>query len=71
MAKIDEKAPPGLILEVKNPESGEVWGTVNLQPKQFSTGSRGFFASTKLANPLDKEARYQCNFQMILLGSKE
>jgi hypothetical protein len=71
MAKVDEKAPAGLSLEVKDPVSGEVWGTVMLQAKKFSTGSKGFYGSSKLTNPLDTEARYQCNFQMILIGSKE
>ncbi|MBN1661840.1 MAG: hypothetical protein JXA93_25825 [Anaerolineae bacterium] len=71
MAKVDEKAPPGLTLELRDPASGQVWGTVNLQVKHFSTGSKGYYGSTKLANPLNAEARYQCNFQMILIGSKE
>ena len=71
MAKIDEHAPPGLTLEIKDPASGQVWGTVNLVSKHFSTGSKGFHASTKLSNPQNAEARYQCNFQLILIGSKE
>jgi hypothetical protein len=71
VAKIDENAPRGLNLEIKDPASGQVWGTINLLPKHFSTGSKGFHAATKLANPLNPEARYQCNFQMILIGSKE
>jgi len=44
---------------------------VNLVPKHFSTGSKGFHAATKLGNPQNPEARYQCNFQLILIGSKE
>lgn len=71
MAKVDDKAPPDLTLEIRDPASGQVWGTATLKTKFFSTGSKGFFCSTKLANPLNPEARYQCNFQMILLGSKE
>ena len=71
MAKVDEKAPAGLTLELKDPVSGQAWGTINLVPKHFSTGSKGFHAATKLANPQNPEARYQCNFQMILIGSKE
>lgn len=71
MAKIDEHAPPGLTLEIKDPASGQVWGTVNLLPKHFATGSKGFYAAAKLANPQNPGARYQCNLQMILIGSKE
>jgi len=71
VAKVDEQAPPGLTLEIKDPASGQVWGTVNMVSKHFSTGSKGFHAATKLANPLNPKARYQCNLQMILIGSKE
>jgi hypothetical protein len=71
MANIDEKAPAGLMVEIKDPTTGQVWGTAMLQAKVFSTGSKGFYASTKLANPQNPEARYQCNLQMILVGSKE
>jgi hypothetical protein len=71
VARVDDKAPPGLVLEIKDPVSGQVWGTVNLVSKHFSTGSKGFHAATKLANPQNPEARYQCNLQMILIGSKE
>jgi hypothetical protein len=71
VARVDDKAPPGLILEIKDPASGQIWGTVNLVPKRFSTGSKGFHAATKLGNPQNPESRYQCNFQMILIGSKE
>jgi hypothetical protein len=71
VARVDDKAPPSLVLEIKDPASGQVWGTVNLVSKHFSTGSKGFHAATKLANPQNPEARYQCNLQMILIGSKE
>jgi hypothetical protein len=71
VARVDDKAPPGLVLEIKDPASGQIWGTVNLVPKHFSTGSKGFHAATKLGNPQNPEARYRCNLQMILIGSKE
>jgi hypothetical protein len=71
MAKTDPQAPAGLVAEIKDPVSGQVWGLVNLQTKHFATGSKGFYASTKVANPQNPEARYQCNLQMILIGSKE
>jgi hypothetical protein len=71
MAKIDEKAPANLVIEIKDPTSGQVWGTLTLQAKHFATGSKGFHAAAKLANPQNPDARYQCNLQMILIGSKE
>ena len=69
--KTDEQAPNELILELKNAATGELWGTARLKPKEFATGSRVFFASTKVSNPANADARYQCSFQMILVGSKE
>jgi len=69
--RTDEQAPAELLFEIKNATTGELWGTVRLKPKQFATGSRGFFASAKVANPGNADARYQCNFQMILVGSRE
>lgn len=71
MARTDEKAPAGLVAEIKDPVSGQVWGLVNLQNKHFATGSKGFHAAAKLTNPQNPEARYQCNLQLILIGSKE
>lgn len=71
MAKTDEQAPAELLFDIKDAATGQVWGTVRLKPKVFATGSRGFFASAKVTNPQNADARYQCNFQMILVGSKE
>ncbi len=71
MAKTDEQAPQGLVAEIKDPVSGEIWGSVDLKIKSFATGSKGFYASAKVANPKNPDARYQCNLQMILIGSKE
>jgi len=51
----------------------EVWeGTqkiadVGIPEKKFSTGSTGFFASTKLEL---NGKRYQCQFQLVEIGSK-
>jgi hypothetical protein len=72
MAKIDEQASQrSLVVEIKDPVSGEVWGTVDMKNKFFATGSKGFYASAKVTNPKNPDARYQCNLQMILIGSKE
>jgi hypothetical protein len=40
---------------------------VGLPDKKFSTGSVGYFASTKLEF---NGKRYQCQFQMVQIGSK-
>jgi len=51
----------------------EVWeGTekiadVGIPEKKFSTGSTGYFASTKLEL---NGKRYQCQFQLVEIGSK-
>ncbi|HSJ53719.1 MAG TPA: hypothetical protein VLC52_08195 [Anaerolineae bacterium] len=72
MAKTDEQAPQGgLVAEIKDPVSGESWGSINLKSRSFATGSKGFYASAKVANPQNPDARYQCSLQMILIGSKE
>lgn len=71
MAKTDEQAPQGLVAEIKDPVSGETWGIIDLKTKSFATGSKGFYASAKVSNPHNSDARYQCNLQMILIGSKE
>jgi hypothetical protein len=71
MAKTDSMAPTALAVELKDTDTGQVWGQLMLQSKHFATGSKGFYASTKVANPQNPDARYQCNFQMILIGSKE
>lgn len=70
MPRTDEKAPAELLFEIKDAATGQLWGSVRLKPKDFATGSRGYYASTKLVNPENAEARYQCNLQMILVGSK-
>jgi hypothetical protein len=71
MAKTDAKAPATLVAEIKDMTTGEIWGQVVLQSKHFATGSKGFYASTKIANPQNPDARYQGNLQLILIGSKE
>lgn len=64
----DEAAPESLIIEVRS-ASGEAWGTVVATAKRFSTGSIGFYASGKVANPKGG-ARYQVGGNIILIGSK-
>ena len=69
MPRIDEQAPTELLVEIKDAATGQVWGTIQLKPKAFATGSRGFLPRP-VTNPQNAEARYQCNLQNDLVGSK-
>ncbi len=55
-----------VIAELKT-ETGQTLGVLNLPPKLFKTGSRGFYANTKLE--VDGK-RYQVQIQMVEIGSK-
>ena len=55
-----------IIAQIKN-EAGQVIGELALPPKQFKTGSRGYYANTKLEI---EGKRYQVQIQMVEIGSK-
>jgi hypothetical protein len=55
-----------LVAEIKN-ETGQTIGLISLPPKLFKTGSRGFYANSKLE--VDGK-RYQVQIQMVEIGSK-
>jgi hypothetical protein len=67
--KVDSDAPNALILEFKTP-SGEIWGTLTAEAREFKTGSTGFYASGKVRNP-KSGLPYQVGTNIILIGSKE
>jgi len=67
--KVDGDAPNALILEFKTP-SGEIWGTLTAEAREFKTGSTGFYASGKVRNP-KSGLPYQVGTNIILIGSKE
>jgi len=46
---------------------GKELAEVDLQPKEFSTGSKGYHKSSKIE--IDGE-RYQLNFMLVKIGSK-
>ena len=46
-------------------------GMMLLSPKEFSTGSTGYFASGKVALGDDAEKGYQAQVQMVRIGSKQ
>ena len=66
--KKDEKAPDYLTIEIK--ASGETWGIVHAMPRDFTTGSVGYFGNGKISNPENPMARYQFNMNITLIGSK-
>ena len=67
-AKRDPKAPRYLEISIRDSE-GKNWSTIIAHAKDFSTGSVGFYASDKAANPESGE-RYQCGLSFTLIGSK-
>ncbi|HEY9785683.1 MAG TPA: hypothetical protein V6D17_09800 [Candidatus Obscuribacterales bacterium] len=67
--KVDNDAPRMLIIEFKT-ESGEVWGSLKAEAREFKTGSLGFYANGKIKNPKNA-LPYQVGTNIILVGSKE
>ena len=67
--KVDADAPPALIIEFKT-ASGEVWGTLTAEAREFKTGSVGYYANGKVKNPKNGSP-YQVGTNIILIGSKE
>jgi hypothetical protein len=55
-----------IIAELKSDE-GKLLGTAAVAPKDFKTGSRGFYANGKIE--IDGK-RYQLQIQLVEIGSK-
>jgi len=55
-----------LLAEIKN-DKGETLTVLALPPKEFKTGSRGFFNNSKVE--IDGK-RYQLQIQLVEIGSK-
>ena len=55
-----------MIVEIKD-SNGKVVAVVMVNPKVFSTGSRGYFGSTKVE--IDGK-RFQTQIMMVEIGSK-
>ena len=55
-----------IIVEMKD-TNGKMVGSLAAQPKQFKTGSRGFYANGKIE--IDGK-RYQAQIQLVEIGSK-
>jgi hypothetical protein len=75
MSEVKSASPPESIsatkIIVKFLVNGEEVGSLMLAPKQFSTGSVGFFANGKIALGDDAERGYQAQVQLVRIGSKE
>ncbi|MEP7356493.1 MAG: hypothetical protein ABI847_04590 [Anaerolineales bacterium] len=56
-----------IIAELKS-EDGKILGSMMLPPKDFKTGSKGYYANGKLE--IDGK-RYQAQFQLVEIGSKK
>ncbi len=56
-----------VIAEIKTAE-GQLLGVMTLPPKEFKTGSRGYYANGKIE--IDGK-RYQAQVQLVEIGSKK
>jgi hypothetical protein len=60
-------APNFLVAELRS-DGGQMLAILSAMPKEFSTGSRGFYANQKIE--IDGK-RYQVQLQLIEIGSKK
>jgi len=56
-----------IIAELKS-DDGKLIGILTIPPKDFKTGSKGFYASSKLEIA---GKRYQAQIQLVEIGSKK
>ena len=56
-----------IIAELKS-DDGKTLGSMTLPPKDFKTGSKGYYANGKLE--IDGK-RYQAQYQLVEIGSKK
>ena len=57
-----------LIAEIKDSQ-GNILGTIPVMPKEFKTGSKGYFGMSKLPG-LKEGDRLQVQIQAVIIGSK-
>jgi len=60
-------APAFIVAEMKS-NDGALLSTLSVMPKNFKTGSRGFYANQKLEIG---GKRYQVQIQLVEIGSKQ
>lgn len=58
---------PFVIAELKN-SNGELLTVLSVTPKEFRTGSRGYYANQKI---VIGERKYQVQIQLVEIGSKK
>jgi hypothetical protein len=56
-----------IIAEIKT-DDGKLLGVMTLPPKEFKTGSKGYYANSKVE--IDGR-RYQAQIQLVEIGSKK
>lgn len=59
--------PSFLVAEIKS-DNGQMLTTLPVMPKQFSTGSQGYYANQKVEIG---GKRYQVQIQLVEIGSKK
>jgi hypothetical protein len=57
-----------LMAEIRD-ANGKVLGMLVLEPKDFKTGSKGYFGQGKIPGPFEAE-RLQVQVQAVIIGSK-
>ena len=57
-----------MIIAKLETENGKLVGITTMMPKQFKTGSKGFFGQGQI---VIESKRYQANFHLIEIGSKK
>lgn len=74
MSEVKPTPPPEIptstTITVKFLVNGQEVGMLTLSPKQFSTGSTGYFTTGKVSLGDDAEKGYQTQVQMVRIGSK-
>ena len=60
-------APSFVVAELKS-DNGQLLTVLSVAPKDFSTGSRGYYANQKVE--IDGK-RYQVQIQLVEIGSKK
>jgi hypothetical protein len=60
-------APNFLVAELRS-DAGQMLAILSAMPKQFSTGSQGFYANQKIEI---EGKRYQVQLQLVEIGSKK
>lgn len=65
----DAKAPKYLKVIIQDQDGNELT-TMIAVAKEFKTGSVGYYAGDKMANPNNPECRYQVGMNFTLIGSK-